>query len=205
MIDHIGQDLIYLASASPRRAELLERMGLPFTVKPVDIIEPMSNTNPKKLAKDLSELKMKAFIQENKKLNPKWVITCDTFVHFKHQNLGKPTDKNEAIKMISRLSGNRHAVYTGLTLYSGINNQFSTKIVTTNVIFEKLTSQKIEWYIQTKEWEGVAGSYRIQEKGEALITKIVGSYSNVIGLPVNQLFQMLTKAGYFTRKDYENS
>lgn len=199
MIDKIRQNTIYLASASQGRSQLLDQMGLPFIVKPVDVLEPMSNINPKKLAIELSELKMLAFMEENKELNPQWVVTCDTFVHFKNKNMGKPVDKNHAKKMITSLSGNKHAVYTGLTLYSSKERKFTTKISRTDVYFDKLTPKQIEWYIRTEEWKDAAGSYRIQECGEALIKKINGSYSNVIGLPLNLLLQMLTKANYFIK------
>jgi len=136
----------------------------------------------------LSELKASAFVSELKEND--LVITSDTIVCLKDEIIGKPTDRNDAINMLGKLSGNKHEVITAVTLLS--NQKQHTFYEVTEVYFKSLTTQEIEYYIDNYQPFDKAGSYGIQEWiGYIGIEKIVGSYFNVMGLPVKRVYDEL--------------
>lgn len=184
---------IILASHSPRRRELLERMGIKgFHVIAPDIDErELDGLPPEELVRRLSAWKAEAVAD---KAGPgPVIIAADTVVTLDGTVLGKPADNLEAFKMLSALSGLRHQVYTGVTvLWDG---QKRTEHVVTDVTFRDLTEEEIENYIHTGEPMDKAGAYGIQGFGALLIERIEGDYYNVMGLPVCQLGRMLEQVG----------
>lgn len=177
-----------LASKSPRRQALLESLDLTFDteVRPIDESFPVGMPSLE-VAKYLACKKSKAF---DNVLENQIIITSDTVVVLDNQILGKPSDKDEAIKMLERLSTKTHQVVTGVCLRSK-NKQVSFSEVTT-VTFDHLSSETIEYYIDNYKPYDKAGAYGIQEWiGMIGITKIEGDYYNVMGLPLNQLHKQL--------------
>lgn len=189
MMNSLLKKNIILASASPRRHELLKQLNIPFTVVTKNIDE----TYPKHLQAEqithfLATLKANAFTELN---NDDLLITADTIVWHKNTALGKPKNKNEAIKILQQLSGKTHQVITSVCVKS--NEKEIVFNDTTNVTFKKLSEKEIHFYIDTCQPFDKAGSYGIQEWiGHIGITKIEGSYFNVMGLPTQKLYEVLS-------------
>ena len=181
---------IILASQSPRRKELLSLLDLEFTVeiKSIDEIFP-KDLNTSKVAEYLAELKASAFTNIK---DDQVIITADTVVILNDTILGKPKDKAEATEMLHRLSNRSHEVITGVCLKSA--QKTSTFSSSTKVYFRDLTDAEIDYYIENYKPYDKAGSYGIQEWIGAIgITKIEGSYFNVVGLPIQELNEQLKK------------
>ena len=176
---------IILASQSPRRRELLERMGIKnFRIVTPDIDEHMERElPPEELVRRISAEKARA-VREQAGMDAV-VIAADTVVALDGAVLGKPADELEAFKMLSTLSGCRHQVYTGLTVLRG--EERHTVSEETTVAFRELSEEEISCYIQTGEPMDKAGAYGIQGFGALLIEGIQGDYYNVMGLPVCRL------------------
>ena len=184
---------IILASQSPRRRELLERMGVrDFRIVTPDIDEHMDRElPPAELVRQISLEKAQAVAAQ---ADPNAVIiAADTVVALDGVVLGKPADEEEAFRMLSLLSGNRHQVYTGLTVLRG--EQVFSQWEETSVTFRPLTAEEIEAYIATGEPMDKAGAYGIQGYGALFIEGISGDYYNVMGLPVCRLGQILGQLG----------
>lgn len=186
------QKKIILASASPRRRKLLEELGLDFNIvnPEVEEIHP-ENLKGKDIAIYLAELKANSFpanrIPENHIL-----VTADTIVCLGDKLLNKPKDFEEALKMLEALSGKWHEVITAVCLKS--NQKEKTFSSTTKVRFKKLTSTEIEYYISNYKPYDKAGAYGIQEWiGFIGIREISGSFYNVMGLPIQKLYEELQK------------
>lgn len=178
---------IILASASPRRKELLTLAGVDFTVKVADVEEIIpENAGPDEVVKSLSLQKAQAVATENP---DSIVIGSDTVVALDGVILGKPKDEADAVRMLSTLSGRRHTVYTGVALISG--EKVKNFCEATEVEFYDLTKEEIEAYVATKDCMDKAGAYGIQSKGCILIRKIDGDYFNVVGLPVSRVYKEL--------------
>jgi septum formation protein len=188
----MGNRLI-LASRSPRRSELLKNVGLEFDVIPSNIEEVFIQEElPEKHVLRLAEAK--AFNVGNQ-YPDSWVIAADTIVYINGSILGKPKNREEAIKMLRRLSGQQHWVLTGFSvrhLAKGIGDH---KTVETAVKVKTLTPFEMEWYINTGEAFDKAGGYAIQGVGSFMIEWIRGSYTNVVGLPLCELIQTLSRLG----------
>lgn len=184
---------IVLASASPRRRELLRLIGLSFTVDPSDYEEDMSiGKAPHALARYLSAEKARAIAG---KYDDSLVIAADTFIVFRGKLLGKPHTPGEARKMLALLSGKRHSVITGFTILDTGAERRLSRSVETKVWFRRLAAAEIDAYVDTKEPLDKAGAYAIQGLGSVLVRKIEGDYFNVIGLPVSALAEGLKKFG----------
>ena len=186
---------IILASKSPRRKELLNLLDLNFKVVITEVNEVYpENLEVSKVAEYLANLKAEAFTNIS---SDTVVITADTVVILNEQILGKPKNKTEAAKMLQSLSNRNHKVMTGVCIKSKDKTiSFSN---TTKVFFKELTSSEINYYIEKYKPFDKAGSYGIQEWIGAIgITKIEGSYFNVVGLPINQLYKNLKE--YFFQK-----
>ena len=184
---------IILASQSPRRRELLKRMGLAgFRVVSPDVDEHMEeDLPPAQLVCRLSQRKARAVREQVG--DEGLIIAADTVVALDGTVLGKPADELAAFKMLSTLSGVRHQVYTGLTVLRG--GEEHTEYEVTDVSFRELTQGEIEDYIRTGEPMDKAGAYGIQGYGALFISGIQGDYYNVMGLPVCRLGQLLETLG----------
>ncbi|MBW6481950.1 MAG: Maf family nucleotide pyrophosphatase [Vicingaceae bacterium] len=191
MLPKLNSYTIILASKSPRRQQLLKELGVDFIIKTKDIEEVYpSNLKKEVVALFLSEQKANAFkkdIKENE-----IVITSDTIVCLGNEIIGKPTNRTNAIEMLEKLSGKRHEVITAVTLFS-IQKKVSFSVCT-EVFFKPLSMEEITYYIDNYKPYDKAGSYGIQEWiGYIGIEKIVGSYFNVMGLPVKEVYEELIK------------
>lgn len=178
--------MLILASKSPRRKELLKQIGIPFVVVVSDAEEVSGNSwTPAALVVENAKRKARA-VAEKYPDSP--VLGADTVVSSEGKIFGKPKDKDEARKMLTALSGKMHEVTTGLALIN--RNEIRTTNVTTKVFFDTMTKADIDAYIATEEPMDKAGAYAIQGKAARFIEKIEGSYSNVVGLPLNTLIQL---------------
>ena len=185
---------LVLASASPRRLELLARIGAePDRVLPVDLDEtPRKAELPRKLAERLARAKAEAA----RTLAPDaLVLAADTVVGVGRRILGKPADAAEARRFLGLLSGRRHRVMTGVCLIRP-DGRRSERLVTTILAFQRLTDAQVEHHLASGEWQGVAGGYQIQKRAEAWVRFLSGSHSNVVGLPLFETAQLLRGAGW---------
>lgn len=191
---------LILASGSPRRVELLQQAGLePDHLMPMEIDEtPGKSEHPRTLARRLSRQKAEAAVRALKG-DPNWpnryILSADTVVAIGRRLLDKAELANEASAALYMLSGRSHRVYTGLTLVTP-NNRYRHKIVETRVRFKRLSRVEIEAYLASGEWRGKAGGYAIQGLAGAFVAKLVGSYSNVVGLPLMETVNMLVGEGF---------
>lgn len=182
-----------LASSSPRRRQLLASIGLQFDVIPSHIPELRAQDEiPEEYVARLSREKALAIAESHPS---RWVIAADTTVVLGEQVLEKPVDAEDARRMLSAIAGQTHVVYTGVTLRRFQPHYTDTHVATTEVRILPLTSRDIDWYVGTGEPLDKAGAYAAQEAGGMFIDSIHGSYTNVVGLPLALLFQMLRKAG----------
>ena len=183
---------IILASASPRRQELLRQVGCDFSVIISDIIE---DNNQDLLPQDLAMLqaKDKAVDVASKVSQDDVVIGADTIVVFNDKVYGKPRDIQDARQILTSLSGNEHQVITGIAVVC--NGKSWTDFVVTTVKFSNVTPKEIEKYLETGEPMDKAGAYAIQGIGALMVEGIHGCYTNVVGLPLNKLSDVLKKAG----------
>lgn len=187
-----------LASASPRRKELLEQIGLKFEIIPACGEEVIQYEKPEEVVMDLSRQKAEEIAKKRTEITiPEVIIGADTVVAYKDTILGKPKDKGDAYRMISLLQGNSHKVYTGVTLIlrSGEETTVHSFFEETKVTMYPMSEAEREWYIDTKEPFDKAGGYGIQGKCAIFIEKISGDYNNVVGLPVARIYQELLKLG----------
>lgn len=188
---------LVLASASPRRSELLAQLGVPFRVMAVDIDEtPLPGENPRELVQRLARLKAETACRRVD-ADP-LVLGADTVVVLGHTILGKPADAAEAVSMLQRLSGRPHTVYSGLAL---VRRGFAPRerVVRTRVWMRDIAPDEIDAYLATGEPMGKAGAYAIQGRAAAFVRFLAGSYTNVVGLPLFELDAMLRESVMFSR------
>ncbi len=186
---------IILASASPRRKELLEKIGLKFEIDSSDVTEDLqSDIPPRELVKKLSMEKAHAVV---KKYDDAIIIAADTIGVFEGKIIGKPHTTTEAKKMLNMLNGKSHLVITGYTIIDTKTNKTVSKSVATKVYFRKMTGDEIDAYIKTGEPLDKAGAYAIQGLGALIVEKIEGDYYNVIGLPLSALVVSLKDFGFY--------
>lgn len=183
-----------LASASPRRRELLEQIGVAFDVFVSDAEEERADKSlpPYLYVEELATIKAAAAASAVKKKSG-IIIAADTVVYHNGKILGKPKSEAEAFKTLSALSGNMHEVYTGICVMRMSDGFSVADFDKTEVYFKKLTEERIKSYIGTKEPLDKAGAYGIQGKGALLTERINGDYSNVVGLPLSKLAGVLEK------------
>jgi len=182
-----------LASQSPRRSQLLSSIGLTFDVVPSNVPEVRREGEaPEEYVARLSRDKAGAIANEHP---TEWVIAADTTVLLGDQLLEKPADAADAARMIATIAGQTHMVYTGVTLQNVERGYRETRVSETEVRMLAMSEADIAWYVGTGEPFDKAGAYTIQGIGAMFIESIHGSYSNVVGLPLATLFQMLRKAG----------
>ena len=185
---------LILASASPRRADLLAQIGVkPDAVDPADIDEtPLKDELPRVYAARLAASKASAVAARHK---DGLVLAADTVVAVGRRILDKPTDEAEARKHLSLLSGRRHRVTTALTLMNVVDRKAWSRLVETQVKLKRLSHPEIDAYLTTGEWRGKAGGYAIQGIAARFVPWIGGSYSNVVGLPLTETAGLLEAAG----------
>jgi septum formation protein len=187
---------LILASKSPRRYELLKQVGLDFEVIPSGVAEDFFNTeSPREHVLRLAEAKAREVAS---KYPDRWVIAADTIVYINGSILGKPKSREEAVDMLRCLSGQEHRVLTGFSVCRSEKGESDKEAVQTVVKMKPLTSSEMMWYVQTGEPFDKAGGYAIQGIGSFMIESIRGSYTNVVGLPLCELIQMLTRRGAIT-------
>ena len=184
---------IILASASPRRKELLEQIGLSFRVEPSNYQENIRfDLEPHDLARALSHEKARLVARNHRNA---LVIAADTFIVFEGKILGKPRTETEAKEMLETMSGKPHSVVTGFTIVDTDSNKTVSRSVETRVHLRKLGSNEIDAYVRSKEPLDKAGAYAIQGLGSVIVEKIEGDYFNVMGLPLSALTESLKEFG----------
>lgn len=193
---------LILASASPRRKELLKNVGYEFDIEVCDLEEKSDKTKPYELVMDLAKVKAQA-IMDMHEGEDVIVLGADTVVANGEEILGKPRDLTHAREMISSLQGKNHQVYTGVCLWwkSGKLKQYLTFYEKTDVEVYPMTLEEIDAYVETRECEDKAGSYAIQGLFSPYIKGIVGDYNNVVGLPVARIYQEIKKLGLVITND----
>ena len=184
---------LVLASASPRRAELLASAGFSFTVQPADVDErPRPGEAPREYVGRIASAKARAVVATHGGPGT-FVLGADTTVVVDGEMLGKPEGPADATRMLRRLSGAVHEVLTGVILVTGETEH--REVVSSRVRVRPLSEEEIGWYVASGEPDGKAGAYAIQGRAARFIDYLDGSWSNVVGLPVATVYQMLKRAG----------
>jgi len=182
---------LILASASPRREQLLKQIGLDFEVIPSNFDESrVCTSNPTESAQQAAIAKAKAVA---KKLSEGIVIGADTIVVYAGEVMGKPKDQSDAVRMLKQLSGKKHEVITGVALVNARDNREYVWSESTLVWFRKLSDMEIKKYVESGQPMDKAGAYGIQGRAAAFVEKIDGCYFNVVGLPLASLVVKLNK------------
>jgi septum formation protein len=186
---------LILASASPRRAEILHNAGIPFSAHPSPVDEtPMPDESAEDMVMRLSAAK--AALAITHAVGPAIVIAADTVVVIDGHILGKPKSTEDARRMLVQLSGHTHSVITGVTLTRMPDAEHRSFLENTQVHFALLSEEEINGYLATEEPYDKAGAYAIQGQGGRFITRIEGDYFNVVGLPLAHLYRELTALGW---------
>lgn len=184
---------LILASASPRRRELLRQAGVTFTVIPSNAAEDgLPGEDPTEYALRVAEAKAREVAQKHV---GNLVLGADTIVVVNGEILGKPRDHSDGQRMLRLLSGRVHAVMTAFVLIDGDGRTATRQVVTTTVTFRSLADTQIQEYLATGEPFDKAGAYAVQGIGAALVERVEGSYTNVVGLPVDEVLAALRAAG----------
>lgn len=194
---------LVLASQSPRRRELLESAGFQFRVSHVEVSENTDvNLNPEENASQIATRKAKACVSNDKLLKTKGflVLGADTMVVLGDQILGKPQSFSEAAHFLRLLSGKTHSVITGFSLIETGSTKIHEGYDETLVTFRSLTEDEIQQYVASGEPMDKAGAYAIQGLGKKLVANYSGSWSNVVGLPIEKLQEALNKNGWTVRR-----
>ena len=185
--------LVILASSSPRRASLLKALGIPFRRVAPEVDE--TRRPGESVRRYVRRLAIeKALVVANRRPHA-WVIAGDTTVVLDGALLGKPRDAREARTMLRQLSGRSHRVVSGIALVRGDRDSIASRVSSTRVTFRPLSDDEIRWYVRTGEPLDKAGAYGAQEKGGLLVTRIDGSYSNVVGFPLEKFYELWRAAG----------
>jgi septum formation protein len=191
----MSQPRLILASASPRRRELLLQAGYEFEVHPPEIDEDdyPPQTLPADIAQRLAQLKAQALAD---RFYNDVILAADTVVAFGDVSLGKPTDAEHALSMLELLSGTTHVVITGVTVIRPATRFSISTRVMSSVRMRPLTEKEIARYVDTGDWQGKAGGYGIQDqRTDPFVTRIAGSQSNIVGLPMEAARELLSSAG----------
>jgi septum formation protein len=187
----VSRPRLILASASPRRAELLREHGYAFEIMASPRPEPVQflpGLSPVERAEASSEFKARSVA---KLVAVGWVLAADTIASLGGYVFGKPVDRDDARRILQSLSGTTHQVITGVTLLDASNGSILIRHDSTDVTMRRLSEREIEDYLDSGDWEGKAGAYGIQDKGDAFVERIDGSFTNVVGLPMELVKRML--------------
>jgi septum formation protein len=186
---------LVLASGSPSRVRILKSLRLRFSATASRVDESsVASADPTELVIGLSSLKAKAAATS---FTDSLVLGADTLISDEHGVIGKPVDQSDAKIILRRLSGKSHEVISGLTLIDQRHGQMITRSCTTRVVFRSLSDRTISRYVETGEPLGKAGAYALQGAGAILVGEVRGEYTNVLGLPVSTLLDLLSEGGYF--------
>lgn len=188
----VPSSTLLLASGSPRRMELLSNLGIPFTALPQDVDERFSGLPPVQEACRIAELKVQSLLATTDGAATRWILGADTFIVHEGGFLGKPNTTEEAAGMLLSLQGRSHLVVTGVVLHLP-DGMIIKECETTVVHFAQLDRARVEAYLDAGEWMDAAGAYRLQGQGGSLVSRIDGSYTNVMGLPCELLCGILIK------------
>lgn len=191
---------LVLASGSPRRLQLLQQVGInPEFLSPVDADEkPAKGEVPRSLAKRLARQKAELayeIVRKSDEMAGSLILAADTVVGLGRRVLPKAEMIDEAASCLRLLSGRSHRVYTGVTLVTG-DGSFRHKLVESRVRFKRFSREETEAYLASGEWRGKAGGYAIQGIASSFVVKLVGSYTNVVGLPLHETTALLVGEGY---------
>ena len=189
------KDKIILASASPRRAQLLREMGYEFEAVLPEIDESVrSGADPAREAERLAVAKAEEVAA---RVGPAVVIGADTLVELDGEIIGKPRDREHAVQMLRRLSGTRHHVITGLCVIDSRPGKSASiaDLVSTAITMRPMTDEQIREYVESGEADGKAGAYAIQETADRYVLEVEGSFTNVVGLPTERLAEILRSLG----------
>jgi septum formation protein len=188
------QTKLILASSSPRRKELLGKLGIPFEVVTAGVSEDVEgDIGPEEMVVMLAKRKAGAVAQS---LTSGIVIGSDTTIAFEGKVLGKPKDKEDARAILKSLRGKRHQVYSGIALVNVENNRVEASAVVTSIRMRNYSDDEINDYVASGEPMDKAGAYAIQGEGGRLVEQMEGSFDNVVGLPVRELAEMLKRFGF---------
>jgi septum formation protein len=187
------QRKIILASGSEQRKKLLKTIGLDFEIEKSDYIEDMTEKLP--AHKLVQKLALGKAQNVAKKYKNAIIIGADTFIVLEKEFLGKPHTPQKAKKMLKKISGKKHKLITGIAIIDTKENKIFTDYEITEVWFKKMSNKEIKEYIKTGEPLDKAGGYAIQKLGCLFIEKINGNYTNVVGLPINKVYEYLLKLG----------
>jgi septum formation protein len=188
---------IILASGSLRRQEYFRLMGQPFSIMPSPIDEGEHETlPPRERAEELAVRKVNSIVELLSGRLPNWIFGADTLLSVDGEVYGKPADREDAHRMLSTLQGRSHEVITAMALYSGKSKNIDCRSVGSTVTFAPLSPEDIAWYLDTGEWQGVAGAYKLQGLAGCFVAGIHGSYSGIVGLPLHEFYVMLKENGY---------
>jgi septum formation protein len=196
----IGRPKLVLASGSPRRLGLLNQAGIePDSLRPTEIDEmPVKGELPRALANRLARAKAEAALSTvrlDEELRGSYILAADTVVAVGRRIMPKAEMLDEAAQCLRLLSGRNHRVYTGVCLVTP-KETFRQRLVETRLRFKRLASEELEAYLASGEWRGKAGGYAVQGLAGTFVIKFVGSYSNVVGLPLYETLSLLSGEGY---------
>lgn len=189
---------IILASASPRRQEILSNLNIPFKIMFPDVDETLPEdisleNAPEYFATKKVQSVIKMFPPEQ---TLPWILGADTAIIYKNKLYGKPENAAEAEEFLKVFSGYTHQVISALALFNGKLNYLDTRVSVNQVTFKKLTDKEIQWYLDTDEWHGVAGGYRVQGKAQLFINNIKGSFSSIMGLSISDFYEIMQAHNY---------
>lgn len=189
---------IILASSSPRRQEILKMLDIPFQVILPNIDETLtSSVDTEDIPELLAREKVSAVIHSlPSQQEIQWVLGADTVIVKNGRIFGKPQSADEAAEFLKEFQGSTHTVITAVVLYNGKQKSTTSRVAKTKVTFAPMTDDEIQWYLESGEWHGAAGGYRIQSLASIFIEKIEGSQSCVTGLPIHELYDMLKGQNY---------
>lgn len=189
---------IILASSSPRRQEILKMLDIPFQVILPNIDETLtSSVDTEDIPELLAREKVSAVIHSlPSQQEIQWVLGADTVIVKNGRIFGKPQSADEAAVFLKEFQGSTHTVITAVVLYNGKQKSTTSRVARTKVTFAPMTDDEIQWYLESGEWHGAAGGYRIQSLASIFIEKIEGSQSCVTGLPIHELYDMLKEQNY---------
>ncbi len=189
---------IILASSSPRRQEILKMLDIPFQVILPNVDETLtSSVDTEDIPELLAREKVSAVIHSlPSQQEIQWVLGADTVIVKNGRIFGKPQSADEAAEFLKEFQGGSHTVITAVVLYNGKQKSTTSRVAKTKVTFAPMTDDEIQWYLESGEWHGAAGGYRIQSLASIFIEKIEGSQSCVTGLPIHELYDMLKEQNY---------
>lgn len=189
---------VVLVSGSPRRRLILERLGIPHTVVPHGFDEETvreKDMPPPKLVELIAVKKLEHAALDLRQHGDIVAVSADTMVFTGGRCFGKPKNRAEAAMMLAAYSGTVHRVVSAVACFSTLRRYITSRVSVSSVFVEPLTNADIQQYLDTNEWQGVAGGYRIQERGGFFVSRIDGSYSGIEGLPIFELYGILTEHG----------